>query len=88
MPGRQRLLAKVLWAFAISIGATILVLGPVSALRVLTPATGTTLTSSSPNIGSVLSPEVAMGVALFGFGLLIVNEGYSRIRFRATGTKI
>ncbi len=84
MPGRQKILAKVLWVFAISIGVTILVLGPVSALRALTPASGATLTSPAPIVGSMLSPAVAMGVALFGLGLIIVDKGYSKIRFRAT----
>ncbi len=87
MPKQQRMFAKILWGFAILVGVSLLILGPVSALRALTPASGTNLTSSAPNIGSVLSPEVAMAVALFGFGLIRVYKAYSKVRFRAAGIR-
>ncbi len=81
MSKEQKILFKVLWVFAIIVGLSLIVLGPVGAFRELTPAAGAG-TNFSPNIGSMLSPEVAMGVGLFGFGLMIVHKGYSRIRLR------
>ncbi len=84
MSKEQRIFVKVLWVFAIIVGVSLIVLGPVGAFRELTPASGAE-TNFEPNVGSVLSPEVAMGVGLFGFGLMIVHKGYSKIRFRPQG---
>ncbi len=85
MSQRKKRLTYVLWLLIILFGLSLLVFGSVSAFKELSSvaSSGVNVTAPPPNIGVMLSPEVAMGFAVLVLGLMIINKGYSQIHSRS-----
>ena len=81
MSRNKNRLAKAFWPFFILAGACLIVFGPFAAYKDLASAgnSGVHITVP-PNVGIMLSPEVAVGFAVFVLGLMIIGKGYNRIQ--------